>query len=520
MKIVLLRSVLLVLACLTVLGPNIGRAQMIQGGYVATDVGGILVTTPAGIELDSDLYTAYVGDLNADGKQDFYITGNEYRHVDDFIIVQGDDFNFSTISSPSPSEISAASTWPEAEEITIYRRDENGDGFLDFTLVHVDRYIPDLFQIVVLSDGVSGDSAQVTVPYNNKFWRLVHEVSLFLEHGAALVDVFNQPICIPAFGVTVAVPVLGSIPGTMFELPNGLQLFAFVQLGTGDSCIVLADSFLPETATLVNSQASFLAGGAINCLDCLSDLLGTISQVGKVLSTVIGLEEVALAALIRTAAIRTATVLIAGAITGGAVATAPALAILAGVSLAVINIDDLFLNDIGTPSIVFFSDETRPSALPDRFALQNTCDPKQPGLMPILGGASSTNLGKNLDEAGCGCGSDYSNAAAHHIVPLNDADTTKGGWGKLMREILADCDIDLDDARNGVCLPTKKNDGASAATIHNEAGTGLHTTSHYEALYNRLQNALDADGCTGVEDALEETRLELMDGIVLNLPPV
>ena len=78
-----------------------------------------------------------------------------------------------------------------------------------------------------------------------------------------------------------------------------------------------------------------------------------MSEFGKILTGVIGLEEVALGVMLRAAATRTAMVLIAGAITGGALATGPALAILAGVSLAIINIDDLYFNDIGKPEIVF-----------------------------------------------------------------------------------------------------------------------------------------------------------------------
>ena len=190
-------------------------------------------------------------------KLDFFVTGSQYRHVNDFIVVQGLDFNFTTVSAPTTTEVATASAWPEAD-VSIYRRDENGDGFLDFTLVHVDQHIPELFQFTVLTDGATGKTPEVTVPANEKFWRLVHEVGLFLQHCAALVDVLNQPLCIPAIGVTVAVPVLGSIPGTEFELPNGIQIFTFAQLGVGESCIVPFDSFLPETTTFVNSHAAFL----------------------------------------------------------------------------------------------------------------------------------------------------------------------------------------------------------------------------------------------------------------------
>ncbi len=71
--------------------------------------------------------------------------------------------------------------------------------------------------------------------------------------------------------------------------------------------------------------------------------------------------------------------------------------------------------------------------------------------------------------------------AAHHIVP--------GGWsfGKIgakckeMRQILADCGIDVNDAFNGVFLPTMKGiAGAGKATVHKGKHTGAYVTAIHE----------------------------------------
>jgi hypothetical protein len=97
---------------------------------------------------------------------------------------------------------------------------------------------------------------------------------------------------------------------------------------------------------------------------------------------------------------------------------------------------------------------------------------------------------------------DYPNAA-HHIVPSSDARSTQA---LQAREKLRLFGIDINDASNGVFLPTSKN--ISQSTYHRT----LHTAEYYEKVNNMLSSAKSREQALEV---LAEIKSMLMNGTFL-----
>jgi phage-related protein len=121
------------------------------------------------------------------------------------------------------------------------------------------------------------------------------------------------------------------------------------------------------------------------------------------------------------------------------------------------------------------------------------------GITQAISEANSTVLRKNLEKAGTVV-PDYTNAA-HHIVA--------GGAGKAdeAQKILAKFDIDINDASNGVFLPTVED--ASEALYH----PSLHTNEYYETVNTMLRRAENKDDALEILDDIAE---QLLDGTFMN----
>ena len=115
-----------------------------------------------------------------------------------------------------------------------------------------------------------------------------------------------------------------------------------------------------------------------------------------------------------------------------------------------------------------------------------------------ISNASSKVLRKNMINAGIKI-PDYPHAA-HHIV----AGTSKKA--EEARKILEKFDIDINDAANGVFLPTEKN--ISEAMYH----PSLHTNKYYDEVNQMLREAETRDD---VLDILELISQKLLDGTFL-----
>ncbi|MGD9722012.1 MAG: AHH domain-containing protein [Pirellulales bacterium] len=111
---------------------------------------------------------------------------------------------------------------------------------------------------------------------------------------------------------------------------------------------------------------------------------------------------------------------------------------------------------------------------------------------------STRKLARNMEKAGI---KRPPNTAAHHIVP---AALDKFPSAGKARAILAKFGIDLQNAANGVYLPSKF-DNAVKAAYH---GT-LHTKEYFDEVYARLRVAKSAEEAL---DILNEIRRDLLSG--------
>lgn len=110
------------------------------------------------------------------------------------------------------------------------------------------------------------------------------------------------------------------------------------------------------------------------------------------------------------------------------------------------------------------------------------------------------DLKKNLAAAGIEKPQGYS-SAAHHIAPQG---VMKNPDGRAAREIIEGWGISVDNAANGVYLPTEK--GVNAGSYH----PSLHTKEYYKMVYDRVSAAGSRDK---VLEVLEQIRRELQMGI-------
>ena len=107
-------------------------------------------------------------------------------------------------------------------------------------------------------------------------------------------------------------------------------------------------------------------------------------------------------------------------------------------------------------------------------------------------------LAENMRKAGLGPLPD--GHAAHHMVAWDDS------RAEIARDILADANIPINDARNGIYLPqTPENTVAEALERHQT----IHTDEYYQAIEDRLLKAAEADS---VEGELARIRNLIMRG--------
>jgi A nuclease family of the HNH/ENDO VII superfamily with conserved AHH len=114
-----------------------------------------------------------------------------------------------------------------------------------------------------------------------------------------------------------------------------------------------------------------------------------------------------------------------------------------------------------------------------------------------MGGPSSRALGRAMERAGHSRSKGH---AAHHIV------AKKADGAKRARAVLDKFGIDLDDAANGVFLPTSASRGTTA-------GSANHSTLHTSTYYRAVNQALDrATTHAEVLEALSAIRDGLLSG--------
>ena len=115
----------------------------------------------------------------------------------------------------------------------------------------------------------------------------------------------------------------------------------------------------------------------------------------------------------------------------------------------------------------------------------------------ILTAGDSRKLGNNMVAAGMARPPE---SAAHHIIPGGDR------RGDFARGVLTGAGIDINDAANGVFLPSNVTSAnPDGMTVHG----GLNTSLYYDILNNRLRGLTDRQD---ILNALNDIRRDLQDG--------
>ena len=95
---------------------------------------------------------------------------------------------------------------------------------------------------------------------------------------------------------------------------------------------------------------------------------------------------------------------------------------------------------------------------------------------------------------------------AHHIVPRGENRIWARESAGLARAAIEGC-VDIESAENGVYLPAKVQ-----SQCYGRRHPGLHSRAYYDDLAERLSQAREDRGCSGVRRALSEIKTELASG--------
>lgn len=117
---------------------------------------------------------------------------------------------------------------------------------------------------------------------------------------------------------------------------------------------------------------------------------------------------------------------------------------------------------------------------------------------------NSTILGSNLDDWYKTSDQNWirpDNVAAHHLIPAKDK------AAQAARDILAKHGIDINDAINGVYLPTKNNTSLNQGIEHN----GRHPKSYAETVNDLIRNADTRGGKKEVINELNDIKNKLQN---------
>lgn len=100
---------------------------------------------------------------------------------------------------------------------------------------------------------------------------------------------------------------------------------------------------------------------------------------------------------------------------------------------------------------------------------------------------------------------------AHHIVPKKDERAWAKDYVDKAREILAECNIGINSAENGVYLPRN---GSVDAKCEGSSHQGLHNQDYYKYITDKLAQASGNGGCSEVKNALSDIKNSLIQGVL------
>lgn len=438
----------------------------------------ISVGTPTA-SVANTLYVLLKGDINNDGRIDYFITGptTSGRAVSDYLLVQGSDNEFTIDTTPTTAELNQARVWEESPGILL-REDMSFDGYLDFVLKSIETESDEVTEIIVYAN--TSDVPYRSLSLDQNFWALTSDIGFSLTESEAFVQSFTQPDCdetVVSVLETFDCNSLATSWESIDSSPQGVNC-AISTLYPQLDCSDGPEQYSPFMDDYYSECQNLVDGNGVYCDTCYT-------------STINGFPS-------------------------GSITTLPATGTRQGrLGKAVIVAGGLILENLPevcdaivahTTGISWKTLTVESQSLPttDVFQRPPNCDTGNTADQTKLGRApSSKHLRQNLNDAGCAC-PDGNVAQAHHIVEQ------KSKRANPARNILSLCGIDINAALNGVCLPANKDVQASSGT-----GASIHKNygpKYMEAVTNRLQDKQLENGCQGVSDELESIANDMING--------
>lgn len=471
-------------------------------------------------------YNVRAGDFNSDGRTDLYVTGGYRRAVKDFILLQNapnssGEITFSISPSPPTAAQRAQALSSPQTSVAVYRTDLSGDGLFDFHLENVDEVIPNAPDIIVLTNRGEGEMPVKVIEEDDDFLALVDDIERILEFADVILNVYNSLTCVPVF---TYVPVY--IPYTYYYGEYGYYYYGYYTYVpyVYYSCVPTSIFFYGHYQTFIGSMNDLMATFPSNITSFVDGELQAVLEARYGVDRVRWTRRLANAIragltavrYYRKAALVATTILVADDVTVVGVADDVAIPVLV-LSLGGSYIIEAAL-DKAASALDDFAERVEAEVDPatDPYRVKNDCDPwgasQSTQIKARIGrppqdwlDPSSERLRTNLDKAGCGCPPGKNVNAAHHIVPKKGG----GAIGDQARACLHNAGIDLDEAGNGVCLPT--NDNAKTNAIKHSS-EGMHSDAYYRAILDKCTNAYSSGQSQGVRNMLDQLRQNFARG--------
>jgi hypothetical protein len=481
-------------------------------------------------------YEVRSGDFNNDSRTDLYVTGGYFRAVKDFIIAQdapdptSGAFNFSIVASPTETQRAAGKSAP-LTSINVYRLDLSSDGLNDFQFENVEEVIPNAPNLIILTSKSTGNVPVKVIKEDEKFLDLVEQIEGALQNIDAIMDIYNQIVCVPIlayvqYSYQVWVPT-----GYFAPYPGGgyyQTYYTWIPVQLGQACWPISSYFgggpfkdfldaMSEYKSTLPPGVTMLAPQSVEAAEARVARAMRMRKWARVIRTAATAYR-----YYRTAAIILGVAMIADDVTVIGVADDPAaVAILASAGQAIII--EATLNATANHLEAKIREDAEAPPAVDPYAIKADCKPwdavrRAQQETAVIGRAPGTErlpdsarLRANMGKTGCDCPSGGGLNAAHHIIrkdpgKVNDP-TVVSAIACLNRN-----GIDVDEAGNGACLPTRDTRQTSAFK-HGEGG--MHGARYNQAVLKRCEQA-ELDGGSDpvqraqkVRDELDKIRQEL-----------
>jgi hypothetical protein len=410
-------------------------------------------------------YYVRSGDLNGDGKVDFFVTGADvYRTVQNFLLMSNGG-GYQVVLNLTSTQLSIVSNWA-VSSLPVSRVDINMDGYFDFLLG--EAVGGNDIAVITGNAGTTPIGAVVVDEGIRQAGREIANAILHPQDTLASYDYYDVHFDHWEY---VWIPYPCYPDDWYFSCGWWEQYPVFVEVHG-------SDTFTPIAQRFISGNHAAIANGSLT-----TTFAEAAVQTGS--RVVVAAGAGALAARIAILALRVA-------VTAAIIPEAPVIMVAA---LAAITAYGVYMAVSAVLSDVAPSDRgPLPSTTalpPDPFEPCNRT-PRNPAAearrnypADISRDSASYDLKKNLNSRGCS--KPNSLAEAHHIVPLND--NPGGTVGNQLRVILSENGVNINESSNGVWLPKNANVATNAMT-HAEA----QEQEVLQAVRERLLNAQASGG--------------------------